>query len=145
MSFVVIDFNGTMYDPESGTLMSGGKELLEKLKKKGATMVLVSKQVLGREGLPAQLGIAKYFAEILFVEQKTGTLFTEIMNRYGVKPENTYVIGDYPPSEIRAGNEAGAFTMHFIGGRYPSLEYENASDKPRAQILNLFDALQYIH
>ena|SRR3989338_8913618 len=144
MSFVVIDFNGTMYDPESGTLMSGGKELLEKLKKKGATMVLVSKQVLGREGLPAQLGIAKYFAEILFVEQKTGTLFTEIMNRYGVKPENTYVIGDYPPSEIRAGNEAGAFTIHFIGGRYPSTEYSEELEKPDVQIERLPEALRYI-
>src|SRR3989344_994539 len=144
MSFVVIDFNGTTYDPESGTLMSGGKELLEKLKKKGATMVLVSKQVLGREGLPAQLGIAKYFAEVLFVEQKTGALFLEIMGQYGAKPENTYVIGDYPPSEIRAGNEAGAFTIHFIGGRYPSIEYVDDLEKPNVQIERLTDALEYI-
>ncbi|HEY4527118.1 MAG TPA: HAD family hydrolase [Candidatus Paceibacterota bacterium] len=145
MRLAIIDFNGTMCDPGTNALVLGAKELLDGLKSKGVRMVLVSKQVLGREGLPKQLGIADYFDEILFVEQKTGTLFLEIMNRYEAKPENTYVIGDYPPSEIRAGNEAGAFTMHFIGGRYPSLEYENASDKPRAQILNLFDALQYIH
>jgi len=144
MSLAIIDFNGTVYDPEHDCLMPGAKELLEGLKAKGIKMVLVSKQVLGREGLPAQLGIADYFAEILFVEQKTGTLFTEIMNRYGVKPENTYVIGDYPPSEIRAGNGAGAFTIHFIGGRYPSIEYVDDLGKPNVQIECLTDALEYI-
>src|SRR3990167_11325574 len=134
MSLAIIDFNGTVYDPEHDCLMPGEKELLEGLKTEGIKMVLVSKQVLGREGLPAQLGIAKYFAEVLFVEQKTGALFLEIMGQYGAKPENTYVIGDYPPSEIRAGNEAGAFTIHFIGGRYPSTEYSEELEKPDVQI-----------
>ena len=144
MSLAIIDFNGTMYDPESDALMPGVKVLLEWLKAKDIPMVLVSKQVLGREGLPKQLGIADYFAEILFVDQKTGDQFRKIMDTYGVKPEETFVLGDYPASEIRAGNEAGAFTMHFIGGRYPSMEYEKDSDKPKAQVLNLVDALKYV-
>src|SRR3989344_6957141 len=137
MTLVIIDFNGTVYDPEHDCLMPGAKELLDGLKAKGIKMVLVSKQGLGREGLPAQLGIAEYFAEILFVEQKTRPLFLEIMHRYGAKPEETYVIGDYPRSEIRAGNEAGAFTIHFIGGRYPSTEYSEELEKPDAQIERL--------
>lgn len=144
MKLVIIDFNGTMYDPYTGALLAGVRELLEGLKQKGVVMVLVSKQVLGREGLPKQLGIADYFAEILFVDQKTGEQFREIMDTHSAKSEDTFVIGDYPASEIRAGNEAGAFTMHFIGGRYPSMEYENDSEKPKAQIQALPDALRYI-
>lgn len=144
MLLAIIDFNGTMYDPETGTLVPGAKELLEGLKQKGVVMALVSKQVLGREGLPKKLGIADYFAEILFVDQKTGQQFRKIMDTYRAKPQETFVIGDYPASEIRAGNEAGAFTLHFIGGRYPLLEMENDLEKPKVQIETLPEALRYI-
>lgn len=144
MTLVIIDFNGTMYDLETGTLMPGAKELLDGLKEKGVTTVLVSKQVLGREGLPAQLGIADYFAEILFVDEKTGKLFCEIMERYRATAENTYVIGDYPPSEIRAGNEAGAFTIHFKRGRYSDLPTNDENEKAHVTVEHLQEALAYI-
>ena len=142
MTLLIIDFNGTIYDPESAGLMPGAKELLEGLKAKNIPMMLVSKQVFGREGLPAQLGIADYFSEILFVDQKTGKHFLEIMERHGAKPENTYVIGDYLPSEIRAGNEAGAFTIHFKYGHHT--DFAEDSITPNAVVGNLADALQYI-
>ena len=143
MKLAIIDFNGTMYDPFTGALMPCARELLVGLRQKGVTMVLVSKQVLGREGLPKQLGIADYFAEILFVEEKTGKQFREIMRKYGVKPQDTYVIGDYQASEIKAGNEAGAFTIHYTGGRYP-LASSDEDERADAQIERLPDALQYI-
>ena len=140
----IIDFNGTLYDPESDDLMPGARELLDGLKARGVPMVLMSKRVAGRENLPAELGIADYFAEMAFVEQKTGQHMLEIISRYKSTPERTFIIGDYPRSEIRAGNEAGAFTMHFLGGRYPSMEYESELERPDVQIETLPDALRYI-
>lgn len=142
MSLAIIDFNGTLYDPFKDQLMPGAKDLLESLRKKGIAMVLVSKQMLeGGEDL-GRLGIEEYFSEVAWVDQKTRAHFREIMERHGAKPEDTYVIGDYLASEIRAGVEAGAFTIHYKGGHRSALE-EN-SIKPDAVIDNLIDALQYI-
>lgn len=145
MTLVILDFNGTLYDPMASALMPGAKELLEALQKKDIPTVLVSKRVFGREGLPEQLGIAPYLSETLFVEAKTGELFKQVMERYGAKPEETFVIGDYPASEIHAGNEAGAFTIQFKRGRYSDFQVESESDRPCAVIKELAEALIYIH
>ena len=142
MSLAIIDFNGTLYDPFRSGLMPGAKELLEALKKKGVPVVVVSKQELEGSGRLRQLEIDEYINEALFVDQKTGEHFREIMERHDAKPEEAYVIGDYLASEIRAGVEAGAFTIHYKGGHRSGLVED--SIKPDAAVENLADALQYI-
>ena len=120
MKLTIIDFNGTLYDPFKAALMPGARELLEALKKKGIPVVVVSKQELDGSGRLEQLGIDEYIDEAIFVDQKTGEHFAEIMERHHTRPEETYVIGDYLASEIRAGVEAGAFTIHYKGGHRSS-------------------------
>jgi|SRR3989344_8401197 len=143
MSLVIIDFNGTVFDPFRDRLMLGAKELLDGLKKREVPIVVVSKQELSSGETLDRLGIANYFSEVAWVEQKTGEQFREIMVRHGAKPEETYVIGDYLASEIRAGVEAGAFTIHYKGGHRSSLE--ESSIQPNTAVDSLADALKYIH
>src|SRR3989344_3022903 len=142
MSLAIIDFNGTLYDPFRPGLMPGAKELLEALKMKGVPVVVVSKQELDGSGRLKQLGIDEYINEAIFVDQKTGEHFREIMERHGAKPEETYVIGDYLAFEIRAGVEAGAFTIHYKGGHRSGVAEDSIT--PNATIDDLSDALQYI-
>lgn len=143
MSLVIIDFNGTLYDPSRTGLMPGAKELLAGLKEKGIPAVIVSKQELDGSGRLKQLGIDEYIDEAIFVDQKTGKHFREIMARHKAGPEETYVIGDYLASEIRAGIEAGAFTIHYKGGHRSS--FAEDSIKPNMSVDTLTEALHYIH
>lgn len=142
MSLVIIDFNRTLYDPDTERLMEGAEAFLSGLTQKGATLVLVSKKEGSRETKLAELGIADLFTEALFVEQKTEALFREIIMRYGA--EHNYVLGDYLYQEIRAGKLAGATTIHFKNGYFADLEPEHSSDVPDHVVTVLGGALQYI-
>lgn len=143
MALVILDFNGTIYDPERDGLIDGAKELLDELKRRHIPIVLVSKQALWRGGVLGDLGIADYFADVAFVDQKTGQQFLDIMQKHEATPDQTFVIGDYLPSEIRAGNDAGAFTIHYRKGKLG--EFDAASIVPSATVEKLTDALLFIH
>ena len=65
------------------------------------------------------LNIENDFTEILIndqlIESKTKyNLFQEIITNYNLIPEKTYVIGDNPNSEIRAGNKLNLITIQIV-------------------------------
>ncbi len=138
----IVDFNRTLYNPDTGGLTEGALELLQSLKNCGIVMVLVSKIGDGREAMLEELGINDFFVEVFFVSEKTEALFQEIIARY--QPTRAYVVGDHLHQEIRAGNAAGAITIHFRQGRFADLLPEGEFDAPRAVITRLVDALEYI-
>ncbi len=112
MKLAIIDFNGTLYNPNTNGLMDGAKPLLDGLQERGIDMDLVSRQMLGYEGDELErIGIKDYFSEVLFVMEKTGKQFLDIIKKHGATPQETLVIGDHPLSEIKAGNDVGAHTI----------------------------------
>ncbi len=126
IKLTIIDFNRTIYDPASGVLIDGASELLAELARR-MPVVLVSKNEAGREELLPKLGIARYFIETVFTDEKTPQLFGEIAERYGALPGEMLVIGDYVPAEIVSGNTIGAYTVHVNTGvfadRFPDGPY----------------------
>jgi len=65
------------------------------------------------------LGIDKDFVEIIIndtiKESKTKKdLFIGLVSKYGLTPERTYVIGDNPDSEIKAGNDLNMITIQIL-------------------------------
>lgn len=65
------------------------------------------------------LGIANDFKEIIINDRlkKTKTkvdIFQELIEKYNLVPENTYVIGDNPDSEIQAGNDLNLPTIQIV-------------------------------
>ena len=141
MTLVIVDYNRTIYDPYTNVLMDGALEMLQGLKQKGCTLVLVSRGA-DREARLRELGLTELFAERLNVWDKTPELFKEIMARHPA--EKTYVIGDHPYQEIRAGNLAGAFTIQFDQGVFADYAPESEADTPRVKIKKLEEALDRI-
>ena len=136
MKLAIIDFNRTIYDPETGALTPGALDALDFLIQKGFTLVLISKKEEGRDTKLVELGISNYFAEAMFVEKKTPELFNEILNKYGVLPAETVVLGDHVHSEISAGNAVGAKTIRFRSGKFKDLE-PRKGDEPTYTITQL--------
>lgn len=117
MNLTIIDFNRTIYDPDTNGLIEGARELLETLSA-AMPVVLVSKKEEGREDLLELLNIRHYFKEALFTPEKSTALFLDIMRRFDATPHSTLIVGDHPQREIAIGNEIGARTVHFKQGRF---------------------------
>ena len=136
MKLAIIDFNRTIYDPETNTLVPGATEVLEFLADKKFTLVLISKKEAGRSERISNLGLNRYFAEMIFVDNKTPQLFREILSRYGADPAQTYVLGDHLHQEMYAGNVVGAKTIHLKRGKFAGLK-PHKGEKPWKTITQL--------
>jgi len=137
---IILDFNRTIYDPETGDLMPGALELLMYAKEKGAVLHLISKKEEGREDALAQLGIASYFDSVVFTEEKEPAMKALIEG----SPHPIYVVGDYLHNEIRFGNRYGAKTIWLRRGRFKGLSSETPEDVPWQTIEELTKAKQYL-
>jgi len=126
MKTVIFDFNRTLYDPDTGALVPGVRELLDTLASNDYQLHLVSRFELGRTVALEELGIADAFKTTSFVSDKTETIGRLVANASG----DSYVVGDYLYDEIRAGNRAGARTVWFKQGRFADLVPETSEDQP---------------
>lgn len=109
---IIFDLMGTLYDPWQAKLYTGVIELLEKLKKNSWQLFLVSTgSTETRKKTVEALGIAHFFTEMVFVYGKTPEIFSGLVKKHGLNPEETYVVGDMLHSEIEAGKKAGLKTI----------------------------------
>jgi HAD superfamily hydrolase (TIGR01509 family) len=126
----ILDFNRTIYDPETDDLVPGARDALKSLINKGFLLVLVSRQEGGRDELLSRFSLTALFQEAVFVPKKDSDLFAGLIEKYGVRPEDTLVVGDYLHEEIRGGNRAGARTVWLKRGPFRHLAQECPEDVP---------------
>lgn len=123
---IIFDYNRTIYDPETGTLVEGALEALASFAQTGVPMHLVSKLEPGREEALDALGIRDYFVSIAFVEDKEDAMRAIVES----VAEPVYVIGDHLHNEIRIGNKLGARTVWLARGKFAGLRPEEEHDVP---------------
>lgn len=123
---IIFDFNRTIYDPESRSLVPYAAELLAELSGKGAVLHLVSMIEADRADILESLGIARYFTSTAFVSDKEDAMRSIAAN----SGEPLYVVGDHLHGEIRIGNMIGAKTVWLRRGRFSSLEPLLPHDRP---------------
>lgn len=144
MTIVIFDLNRTLYDPETDTLTPGTYETLESLKKSGSKMHLLSRREPGRSDMLDRFNIRHFFITIVFVEDKSADIFTEIINWTNDREADVYVVGDYRHEDIRFGNQAGAKTIWFRQGKFAGLKAEMPDDIPWQTISTLSELLSLI-
>lgn len=140
-TLIILDFNRTIYDPDTAALSAGAQEMLDALAERGATLVLVSRREGDRATTLEELGMSRYFREVCFVDEKDAPLFERLIRAHAASAEETYVIGDHLHSEIRTGNRVGARTIHVKQGKFAGLIPETAADEPWRTVSNLHEAL----
>jgi len=129
---IIFDYNRTIYDPETGQLYPSVIELLRDLSAHHE-LFLVSQYESVRKKQVADLGIARFFKEIVFVPSKTKSLFQDLAGR----SKNAMVVGDRVQSEIYLGNELGLVTVWFRRGKFRDEVPVDPREQPRHIIKNL--------
>jgi predicted HAD superfamily phosphohydrolase YqeG len=138
MKLAIIDFNRTIFDPDTGDVVDGARELLEMFKGNGIPCVLVSKEEDGRSDTIERLDLAKYFKQQVFVSgDKTPGLFAKILQDHDVAGADCCVVGDHLHQEIRAGNVVGAYTVHLKRGKFATLPPLTKDDVPNVTVEHL--------
>lgn len=127
MKAYIFDFNRTLYDPDSGALVPGAIKNLEVLKRGGALLFLIGKGTNERTNLINELGLQRYFDEIIVKEEKDIADFEYLKKKF--PDTDFYVIGDRVKKEITYGNRCGFKTIWLRQGKFagelPETEEEN--------------------
>jgi FMN phosphatase YigB (HAD superfamily) len=130
MRGIIFDFNRTIFDPESGALFDGARELLSALHHEGVAMILIAKTGEDRQKLLQELQIDIYFTEVRFLIQKRLEDFRKIVDYYRLNPSKTFVIGDRINLEISLGIQLGLQTIWFRNGRFAHEEPDVQNGRP---------------
>ena len=130
---IIFDFNRTLYDPDTSTLVPGAFDICRTYFKKGYELHLVSYPESKRASLVQDLGIDQFFKTITFTEDKEKVIKKIIQESKGP----VYVVGDHLHNEIRIGNRYGAKTVWLKRGRFENLKPEHVEDVPWRTITSL--------
>jgi len=126
---IIFDFNRTLYNPESGALEPGAKEVLEYLSR--YKLCLISKKSTeDRESLIRDLGIVDCFLDIQVIEgNKQEAHFQRCLEKMQLVAQEVAVVGDRIREEIKLGNKMGMTTFWYQNGKFaqevPRGEFEN--------------------
>lgn len=132
---VIFDWKRTLYDPDTGMLIDGALKILESIKNKRITMVLIGKGGDDMEEEADRLGIRKYFFKIVFAQgEKELNTFKKFVSD---NAEETIIIGDRVRSELEIGHNLGALTIWVKQGKFASEESENSNQEPTYKVKNL--------
>lgn len=114
---IIFDYNRTLFNPESGVLFFGVKEILEHYQEKKYTLFLVAKGDKERKEQIKSLGLNAYFKKIIVNPEKTKSDFEECMKACEEEVE-FYVVGDRIKREILFGNQCGMKTIWLKRGKF---------------------------
>lgn len=142
-NIIIFDFMRTLYDPETATLFTDTREILEKLSQ-NFILVLVSRREGNRDSLVTELDISKYFKKIYLVETKDDSVFKEIEQDTFPNHQTSYVIGDRIQDEIYLGNKFNYKTIWLQQGKFKDHLPTSATHKPWRTIHNLKEILAII-
>jgi len=135
---IIFDFNRTIYDPDRGALLPNVELVLQTLQTMGFALFLVSRAGESRRKLIADLGIAKYFVDIVVSDEKSRKDFASLLSPEVSLPQS-FVVGDRVRQEIAIGNSLGFQTIWLRQGRFSQETPQNDQEEPKFIIQNLSD------
>lgn len=141
---IIFDFNRTLFDPDQNKLFPGASGVLQKLSAL-FPLGLLSTEEVGRENLIFELGLEKFFKEILIVHKKEDRHFLDICQKLGVDPEGVLVLGDRVRGEIAVANKLGMTTVWFRNGKFSSQVPQSSEEKPDFEIRSLDGLLDIVY
>ena len=128
----IFDWGCTIYDYENNQIFPEALSLLRTLKNQGIILVIVSRAVDVNKRWKEfkKFNLEKYFQEMDVVPRESTKEFIHILNKIGVKPKETLIIGDRVKSEILEGNKIKATTIWFRNGKFSDEFAESENEKP---------------
>jgi len=143
MKAAILDFNRTLFDPDSSAFIEGTIPLLYLLKSRGIKLVLIS---LEEKGRTEQIKpISSYFDFILLPKEKTREEFQKVLQELRLPAGKVVVIGDYVREEITFGNQLGMTTIRVKQGKYASMTSTIPEEQATVTVSNLYQVISFLN
>lgn len=137
VKIVIFDFRRTLYDPDKDKLITGAKSLLQFFKDKKILIYLIGKGDSSLKVKARELGIAGFFKEMIFRENKPLSLYKNVLIKTGCRKNDCLAIGDRIKEEIKTCNLLGIKTIWFKNGKYASEKPTSKNELPSFTVRNL--------
>jgi ribonucleotide monophosphatase NagD (HAD superfamily) len=139
---IVFDWKRTLYNPDDKTLIDGGLDLLELLKKSKIPLVLIGKGNSDMYLEVERLGVKDFFQDVIFHEgEKDSNLF---MTYLSIDTKETLFIGDRVRSELEIGNKLGTTTIWVRQGKFAKEDPLSDSQKPTFVVNSLVELKEFL-
>lgn len=112
-------------------IIAGVPETLGYLNQRGHRLVVMTKgNITEQSGKVERSGLKAYFAAVEIVAEKNAPTYQEIVAKYRFDPENTWMVGNSPKSDINPALAAGINAVFVPHDNTWILEHENVNPAP---------------
>jgi len=120
-------------------LIEGVKETLDHLTQGGHNLILMTKgEFTEQSGKVERSGLKGYFVAVEIVAEKNAAIYKEVVGKYGLEPEVTWMVGNSPRSDINPAMAAGINAVFVPHDNTWVLEHETVNaTPPGVQMLQL--------
>ncbi|MEE8389701.1 MAG: HAD family hydrolase, partial [Anaerolineae bacterium] len=122
-------------------LLDGVEETLARLNGHYRLLLLTKGDQEIQEDKLARSGLEHFFDGVHVVPEKDAQVFRELVTQYGLEPEQTWMIGNSPRSDINPALEAGIGAVHIPHSTTWVLEREEITTSERVVVLDNFGEL----
>ncbi len=122
-------------------LLDGVAETLARLSGHCRLLLLTKGDREVQESKLARSGLGHLFDGVHVVPEKDAEVIRGLLARYGLRPEQTWMVGNSPRSDINPALEAGIGTVYIPHPNTWHLEHEEIAEPERVIVLNGFGEL----
>jgi len=109
----------------------GVKDTLATLKESHRLLLVTKGNHQEQSAKVERTGVGKYFEALEILVEKTPEEYARIVAQYGLDPDDSWMIGNSPRSDILPALEAGLGAIHIPHAETWSLELADLPDHPR--------------
>jgi putative hydrolase of the HAD superfamily len=122
-------------------LLEGVEETLAHLSDHYRLLLLTKGDREVQQDKVARSGLAHFFEAVHIVHEKDANVFRDLVARYELQPQQTWMIGNSPRSDINPAVEAGINAIYVPHPNTWGLELEQINHTAQVTVLNSFREL----
>jgi putative hydrolase of the HAD superfamily len=122
-------------------LLEGVEETLAQLVGHCRLLLLTKGDQDVQEGKLARSGLGHFFESVHVVYEKDAAVIRDLVARYGLQPDQTWMVGNSPRSDVNPALEAGIGAIYVPHPNTWTLEHEEISDLEQVTVLERFGEL----
>jgi putative hydrolase of the HAD superfamily len=116
-------------------ILAGVPETLGYLGERHHLILMTKGNVTEQSGKVERSGLKEYFAAVEIVAEKNAHIYSEMVSKYGVAYDATWMIGNSPKSDINPALAAGLNAVFVPHDQTWILEHEDLAEAPQGQKL----------
>jgi putative hydrolase of the HAD superfamily len=116
-------------------IINGVPETLQYLSEKHHLILVTKGNVTEQSGKVERSGLKEYFAAVEIVAEKNAHAYADVVGKYGLAHDETWMIGNSPKSDINPALAAGLNAVFVPHDQTWILEHEEVAEAPQGQRL----------